>query len=61
VEYGNPPEGINPAPGETAPQGCVYEWVPPTSGGGATCDHIECVCEDGTWQEQTGGGFGCLP
>jgi len=49
-EYGNPPEGLTEANGEVAPAGCRIEIVPPTSTGGATCDHTDCVCgTDGAW------------
>jgi hypothetical protein len=54
-------DGVNPAQGETAASGCVYEWVPPTADNGASCDHIDCLCEDGTWQQQNpGAGFPCI-
>jgi hypothetical protein len=29
---------------------CPLEIVPPTSTGGATCEHVYCVCDDtGNW------------
>jgi hypothetical protein len=52
-EWGNPPQGINRVQGETAGPGCKIEIVPPTSTGGTTCDHVDCVCTgNGTWQNQ---------
>jgi hypothetical protein len=60
-EWGNPPQGINPSPGESALPGCRIEIVPPTSTGGTTCEHVDCVCTDnGTWQKDPATpGFPC--
>jgi hypothetical protein len=47
---GDPLQGWTNAPGEMNTAGCPLEIVPPTSIGGATCDHVYCVCDEtGNW------------
>lgn len=54
-EMADPPEGIHPAPHEWVSPGCALEIVPPTAPNRASCEHVNCVCEnDGRWRRVSG-------
>lgn len=52
ISRGNPPQGIDPNPGENVAPGCRLEIVAPTSTGGTTCARTDCLCDtNGAWKQ----------